>query len=39
MRSAMAAPAEDAAAESYEIGEMQFTATVSAQWELQTDGV
>lgn len=35
MRSAMAAPAEDAAAGSYDIGEMKFTATVSAQWELQ----
>ncbi|MGI9246197.1 MAG: SIMPL domain-containing protein [Steroidobacteraceae bacterium] len=33
-RAAMAAPMADAAEQSYGVGEMRFSATVSAQWEL-----
>jgi uncharacterized protein YggE len=33
-RAVMAAPAGDAAAETYEVSEMKFTANVSAQWQL-----
>ena len=38
-RVAMAAPPmADAAAETYEVGEMKFTASVSAQWEMEPTG-
>lgn len=34
-RTVMAAPMADAAEQTYDVGEMKFNATVSAQWELQ----